>query len=134
MDEERLRMRRELMQRARRQKTSIYRRQNQTASGKQLFLFRTYVTMMLVGTAIVLSFFHTETTNDITKSLKEAIAYEISLDTIKQWKEKAVTVFEQTVEKKENTTDIQSQQTTQQQERKTNAFEPDLNEKSEEIP
>ena len=100
MDEERLRMRRELMQRARRQKTSIYRRQNQTASGKQLFLFRTYVTMMLVGTAIVLSFFHTETTNDITKSLKEAIAYEISLDTIKQWKEKAVTVFEQTVEKK----------------------------------
>ena len=103
MDEERLRMRRELMQRARRQKTSIYRGQNQTASGKQLFLFRTYVTMMLVGTAIVLSFFHTETTNDITKSLKEAIAYEISLDTIKQWKEKAVTVFEQTVEKKENT-------------------------------
>lgn len=90
--------------------------------------------MMLVGTAIVLSFFHTETTNDITKSLKEAIAYEISLDTIKQWKEKAVTVFEQTVEKKENTTDIQSQQTTQQQESKTNAFEPDLNEKSGEIP
>ena len=134
MDEERLRMRRELMQRARRQKTSIYRRQNQTASGKQLFLFRTYVTMMLVGTAIVLSFFHTETTNDITNSLKEAIAYEISLDTIEQWKEKAVTVFEQTVEKKENTTDIQSQQTTQQQESKTNAFEPDLNEKSGEIP
>ena len=132
MDEERLRMRRELLQRARRQKTSAYRRQSQMTSGKQFFLFRIYMTMILVATAIVLSFFHTETTRAITDSLKEAIAYEISLDTLQQWKEKAVTVFEQTVEKKENTTAPPAEQTTQQN--KTNGFQPDLNEKSGEIP
>ncbi len=39
--------------------------------------------------------FDTNTANTITESLKEAIAYEMPLGTIQQWKQKALTVFEQ---------------------------------------
>ena len=87
MDEERLRIRRELVQQARQRRTTNMRK---TTVGKQFFLFRIYVTMMLVGAAFVLSLFHTDTTNTITESLKEAIAYEMPVATIEQWKQKAI--------------------------------------------
>ena len=97
MDEERLRIRRELVQQARQRRTTNMRK---TTVGKQFFLFRIYVTMMLVGAAFVLSLFHTDTTNTITESLKEAIAYEMPVATIEQWKQKAISVFQMNVEKK----------------------------------
>ena len=99
MDEERLRIRRELVQHARQRRTTNMRK---TTVGKQFFLFRIYVTMMLVGAAFVLSLFHTDTTNTITESLKEAIAYEMPVATIEQWKQKAISVFQMNVEKKRN--------------------------------
>lgn len=55
--------------------------------------------MMLVGAAFVLSLFHTDTTNTITESLKEAIAYEMPVATIEQWKQKAISAFQMNVEK-----------------------------------
>ena len=146
MDEERLRMRRELVQQARQRRTTNMRK---TTVGKQFFLFRIYVTMMLVGAAFVLSLFHTDTTNTITESLKEAIAYEMPLGTIQQWKQKALTVFEQkttqsqqTQENEQIQQDTQTQQQTQdnaqtQQTTKnnsTNTFQPDLSENSGKIP
>lgn len=94
MEEERVRMRREMIQRAK-QGRAINRKRTPPTVSKQFFLFRIYVTMMLVGAAIVLSLFDTNTANTITESLKEAIAYEMPLGTIQQWKQKAMTVFEQ---------------------------------------
>ncbi len=147
MDEERLRMRRELVQQARQRRTTNMRK---TTVGKQFFLFRIYVTMMLVGAAFVLSLFHTDTTNTITESLKEAIAYEMPVATIEQWKQKAISVFQMNVEKKQQKTEqqkteqqeIQQQNTTQQsvsqqdtlQNTAVNTFQPDLSENSGKIP
>lgn len=140
MDEERLRMRRELIQRTRQGRTSN-RNKNQTA-GKQFFMFRIYVTMMLVGAAIVLSLFDTSTANTITESLKEAIAYEMPLGTVEQWKQKAISVFQQNGEdmetqQEQNTPEQEVPQQTQQVEPEksnTNTFQPDLSENSGKIP
>lgn len=153
MDEQRLRTRRELIQRAK-QKNNI-RNKNQS-SGNQFFLFRISVTIMLVGVAVMLSFSNTDTANTITESLKEAIAYEMPVATIQQWKQKAVSVFQntkqditkpqqtnttnetsqinQTNETNEtNETDISSTTNTSK-EQKANRFQPDLNENSGKIP
>ena len=94
MDEQKIRMRQEMIKQAR-QGRAINRKKSPPTPGKQFFLFRIYVTMMLVGAAVVLSLFDTNTANTITESLKEAIAYEMPLGTIQQWKQKALTVFEQ---------------------------------------
>lgn len=149
MDEERLRMRRELVQKARQRRTTNMRN-NKTTVGRQFFLFRVYVTMMLVGAAFVLSLFHTNTANTITESLKEAIAYEMPVSTIEQWKQKAISVFQMNVEKqqqkieqqKTEQQEIQQQSTTQKnvsqqdtlQNKTVNTFQPDLSENSGKIP
>lgn len=140
MDEERLRMRRELIQRTRQGRTSNINK-NQTV-GKQFFMFRIYVTMMLVGAAIVLSLFDTSTANTITESLKEAIAYEMPLGTVEQWKQKAISVFQQNGEdmetqQEQNTPEQEVPQQTQQiepEKSNTNTFQPDLSENSGKIP
>ncbi len=152
MDEERLRMRREMVRQARQGKTKITKPET-----GNFFLFRIYVTMMLVGAAFVLSFFETETTNTITESLKEAIAYEMPLETIEEWKQKVVSVFQQNTNKIQNTQQQNNQQEqikpqdTQQEnqdiqqnttepkkeikeEQQSNAFQPDLKEESGKIP
>lgn len=152
MDEERLRMRREMVRQARQGKTKTTKPET-----GNFFLFRIYVTMMLVGAAFVLSFFETETTNTITKSLKEAIAYEMPLETIEEWKQKVVSVFQQNTNKIQNTQQQNNQQEqikpqdTQQEnqdiqqnttepkkeikeEQQSNAFQPDLKEESGKIP
>ncbi len=152
MDEERLRMRREMVRQARQGKTKTTKPET-----GNFFLFRIYVTMMLVGAAFVLSFFETETTNTITESLKEAIAYEMPLETIEEWKQKVVSVFQQNTNKIQNTQQQNNQQEqikpqdTQQEnqdiqqnttepkkeikeEQQSNAFQPDLKEESGKIP
>lgn len=108
MDEQKIRMRQEMIKQAR-QGRAINRKKSPPTPSKQFFLFRIYVTMMLVGAAIVLSLFDTNTANTITESLKEAIAYEMPLGTIQEWKQKAITVFEQ------KTTQTQNNEQTQQQ-------------------
>ena len=148
MDEQKIRMRQEMIKQAR-QGRAINRKKSPPTPGKQFFLFRIYVTMMLVGAAVVLSLFDTNTANTITESLKEAIAYEMPLGTIQQWKQKALTVFEekttqsqQTQENEQIQQDTQTQQQTQdnaqtQQTTKnnsTNTFQPDLSENSGKIP
>lgn len=144
MDEEKLRMRRELVQQAKQRKTTNMRK-SKTTVGKQFFLFRVYVTMMLVGAAFVLSLFHTDTANTITESLKEAIAYEMPVATIEQWKQKAISVFQMNAEKqqkeieqqKTEQQEIQQQNTTQQntlQNKTVNTFQPDISENSGKIP
>ena len=145
MDEQKIRMRQEMIKQAR-QGRAINRKKSPPTPGKQFFLFRIYVTMMLVGAAVVLSLFDTNTANTITESLKEAIAYEMPLQ---QWKQKALTVFEQkttqsqqTQENEQIQQDTQTQQQTQdnaqtQQTTKnnsTNTFQPDLSENSGKIP
>lgn len=143
MDEERLRMRREMIQQAR-QGRAYQTKKSQTPT-KQFFLFRVYVTMMLVGAVIILSLFDTSTANTITESLKEAIAYEMPLATIEQWKQKAISVFQQNGEEietqpQQNTTEQQvpqqqiPEQTQQSEPQKSNTFQPDLNEDSGKIP
>lgn len=145
MDEERLRMRREMIQQARQGRT--YR--SKKSPTQQFFLFRVYVTMMLVGATIILSLFDTNTANTITESLKEAIAYEMPLETIEQWKQKAISVFQQNeketeTQQEQNTLEQQvpqntpeqavPQQTQQSEPQKSNTFQPDLNEDSGKIP
>ncbi len=152
MDEQRLRMRREMVRQARQGKTKTTKPET-----GNFFLFRIYVTMMLVGAAFVISFFETETAHTITESLKEAIAYEMPLETVEEWKQKVVSVFQQNANKIQNTQQQKNQQqqiqeqqkqeiqqnTTESQneikeevkeEPKRNAFQPDLKEESGKIP
>ena len=112
MDEQRIRMRQEMIKQAR-QGRAINRKKSPPTPSKQFFLFRIYFTMMLVGAAIVLSLFDTNTANTITESLKEAIAYEKPLGTIQEWKQKAITVFEQKTTQTQQ--QIQNNEQTQQQ-------------------
>lgn len=148
MDEQRLRMRREMVRQARQGKTKT----TKSETGN-FFLFRIYVTMMLVGAAFVISFFETETAHTITESLKEAIAYEMPLETVEEWKQKVVSVFQQnankiTQQQKSQQQEIQQEQKQEKniaepenegkqetkEEQKRNTFQPDLKEESGKIP
>lgn len=59
---------------------------------KGLFWFRVYVMMIVCGGVLLLSFFHTETSERVTGKIKEVIAQELPEEMIEQMKTK-ITVF-----------------------------------------
>lgn len=60
--------------------------------GRDLFLFRLYIVMVVGGAVTLLSFFHTETSEVFIRQVKETIAYQIPVEEIQEKKE-ALAVF-----------------------------------------
>ncbi|MBM6829719.1 hypothetical protein H9X85_09185 [Anaerotignum lactatifermentans] len=60
--------------------------------GRDLFLFRLYIVMVVGGAVTLLSFFHTETSEQFIQQVKETISYQIPAEEIWEKKE-ALAVF-----------------------------------------
>ena len=121
-EQERIRLRREFAKRRKMRGTA-----KQQQKRNELLLFRIYVTMVLVGTVMVASFFHTETIERMTAQFKEAIASEIPQETLFRWKEKAISVWRETTQQETPSQEAPQEETLQK-------FQPDLQEKKEGIP
>lgn len=85
-EQERRRRRREMERRMRTRKMKGKERQ----SGS-LFLFRAYVTAVLVGGCLLISLFQTESAEMVCAKVKQAIAYQIPEEKVEVWKERAET-------------------------------------------
>lgn len=60
-----------------------------------LFTFRLYVTGVLVGGCFLLSLFDTATADAFCEKVQEAVAEQISAETLKDWQEKAAAFLQQ---------------------------------------
>ncbi|MGN0135594.1 hypothetical protein [Anaerotignum sp.] len=88
-EQERRRRRREMERRM---------RARQTMRGKEkqrggLFAFRLYVTAVLAGGFLLISFFQTETSEMVCAKVRQVIAYQISAEELDVWKNRAETFF-----------------------------------------
>ena len=88
-EQERRRRRREL---ERRMRTSAGGRRKEKKKGG-LTAFRLYVTTILVGGCLLVSAFHTETSEIVCRKVKDVIAMQISTEELAEWKNKAVAYF-----------------------------------------
>ena len=88
-EQERRRRRRE---RERRMRAGTKRKERKKSG---LTAFRVYVTTILVGGCLLVSLFHTETSEMVCARVKDVIAMQISTEEIEKWKNKAVAYFEE---------------------------------------
>ncbi len=95
-DQQRMRRREELREQVYGKKRTTCRtkeeRANKAEGRKGMFWFQVYVMMIVCGGILLLSFFHTETSEHVTKKIKEVIAQELPAEMMEQIKTK-VTVF-----------------------------------------
>lgn len=82
-EQERRRRRRE---RERRMRTRAEGRKKGKKKG--LTAFRIYVTTILVGGCLLISRFHTETSERVCEKVKEVIAAQISVEEMAEWKDR----------------------------------------------
>ena len=87
-EQERRRRRREM---ERRMRTGAGRRKEKKKGG--LTAFRIYVTTILVGGCLLVSLFHTETSEMVCRKVKDVIAMQITTEELAEWKNKAVAYF-----------------------------------------
>lgn len=92
MTEREKRYRRREMER--RMRTRAGMRKRETKKGG-LASFRIYVTVVLVGGCLLISMFHTETSEMVCTKVKEVIAMQISTEEITEWRDKAVAYFKE---------------------------------------
>ena len=85
-EQEKRRRRREMERRMRQRKEQRY----PTRKKGGLTAFRLYVTTMLVGGCLLVSSFHTETSEQVCVKVKETIAAQVSVEKAEQWKGKIV--------------------------------------------
>ncbi len=88
-DKERKRRRMEMEKRMRDRREGRNPGEN---SPQGLLIFRTYVTVILAGALVLVSAFHTDTSEAVCKQLKETIAYQIPAEDVATAKEK-ITAF-----------------------------------------
>ena len=88
-EQERRRRRRE---RVRRMRTRARGRKREEKKGG-LTAFRVYVTTILVGGCLLVSLFHTESSEMVCGKVKDVIAMQISAEELEQWKDRAVAYF-----------------------------------------
>ncbi len=142
MDErERMKRRREALTNAKRRRRTSDR---EGTGYRELFWFRTYVTVMIVGAALALSFFHTESAEKMTAELRQAIAYQMPADSLKKMGRRAMAVFQKadtSLEQiknrnREDSMDGKTESDGKEEAGKESAgeFEPDLGEEEGEIP
>ncbi|MFV0314855.1 MAG: hypothetical protein ACK5I7_07080 [Anaerotignum sp.] len=93
MTEREKRQRRMEFERRRTQRQGGHR-VDEGASGN-LFIFRTYVTFILVGGFLLVSAFSTDTSEKVSQRLKETIAYQLPMDEIVHAKDKMVTFLKE---------------------------------------
>lgn len=84
-EQERRRRRRE---RERKMRAKAGMRKKEEKKGG-LTAFRIYVTTILVGGCLLVSLFHTETSETVCAKVKEVIAAEISAEELERWRNKA---------------------------------------------
>lgn len=89
-EQEKRRRRREM---ERRMRTRAGGRKKEKKSG--LMAFRAYVTAILAGGCLLISQFHTETSEMICGKVKEAISMQISMEEMSVWKEKVMAYLEE---------------------------------------
>lgn len=85
----------------RRRRMDMERRMRERRSGrfstgetsKNLFMFRTYVTVILAGAFLLVSAFHTNTSEEVSRRLKETIAYQIPMEEVVTAKDKLMTFW-----------------------------------------
>ena len=87
-EQERRRCRREM---ERRMRTGAGRRKEKKNGG--LTAFRIFVTTILVGGCLLVSLFHTETSEMVCRKVKDVIAVQITTEELAEWKNKAVAYF-----------------------------------------
>lgn len=85
MTEQEKRRRRREMERRMRTKAG-YRKQEERKSG--LTAFRIYVTAILTGGCLLISMFHTETSEMVCDKVKEVISMQTSTEELMVWKER----------------------------------------------
>ena len=85
MTEQEKRRRRREMERRMRTKEG-YRKQEERKSG--LTAFRIYVTAILIGGCLLISMFHTETSEMVCDKVKEVISMQTSTEELMVWKER----------------------------------------------
>ncbi|KXL51670.1 hypothetical protein CLNEO_29560 [Anaerotignum neopropionicum] len=64
------------------------------SSSRGLLIFRTYVTVILAGAFVLVSAFHTDTSEEVCRRLKETISYQIPGEEIATAKEKLMGFWE----------------------------------------
>ena len=84
MTEQEKRRRRREMERRMRTKTG-YRKQEERKGG--LTAFRIYVTAILTGGCLLISMFHTETSEKVCDKVREVISIQTSAEELMVWKE-----------------------------------------------
>lgn len=137
-ERERIRRRKEALLNSRRRRQGVRQENNES---KTFFLFRTYVTIMIVGIGIMLSFVKTEYTQQLTLNMKRAIAYQMPVEKIKQtgvkaavWLEKAdLSVLKSKEELKKKKLDKNKEPEKENTTETVQEFQPDLPE-DEELP
>ena len=90
-EQERRRRRREM---ERRMRTRTGGKRNETKKGG-LTAFRAYVTTILVGGCLLVSLFHTETSEMVCGKVKDVIAMQITTEELEKWKNRAMAYFEE---------------------------------------
>ena len=79
-------------ERERRMRTGADRKKRDEKKGG-LTVFRVYVTTILVGGCLLVSMFHTETSEMFCGKVKDVIAMQISAEELEQWKDRAMAYF-----------------------------------------
>lgn len=90
-EQERRRRRREMERRMRMRAGG--RRKAETKGG--LTAFRIYVTAILAGGCLLVSMFHTETSQMVCTKVKEVISVQISVKELEEWKNRAIAYLEE---------------------------------------
>ena len=90
-EQERRRRRREM---ERRMRTRAQMRGREEKKGG-LMAFRIYVTAVLVGGCLLVSVFHTETSEKVCWKVKEVIAMQLSGEEVAEWKNRALAYFKE---------------------------------------
>ena len=83
-EQEKRRRRREMERRMRQRKEQRYLMRKEGG----LTAFRLYVTTILVGGCLLISAFHTDTSEQVCEKVKETIAVQVSVEKAEVWKEK----------------------------------------------
>lgn len=93
MTEQEKRRRRREMERRMRTRAGVRKKESKKGG---LTAFRIYVTAVLAGGCLLVSAFHTETSEMVCGKVKEVIAMQISAEKLAEWKNRAVAYIEKT--------------------------------------
>jgi len=67
-------------------------------AGKAIFVFRSYVAMMIAGALLIVSVLKTETSEAICEQVKETIAYQMPIGTLAAFKEQIAELIDNTTD------------------------------------